>query len=360
MKVVLAHEWLTNLAGSEKVLLRLAEIFPEAEIVTAVASPEFVGKHLPKHKVTCLLSPKLPGILTHWSRYAPVIWLAWRVKKIDADLIIVSSHFGAHQICHRTPGKTIVYYHTPLRMLWKFDIEKQRIARWAAVLLERCLPILKRLDRAPAAKATMRIANSTETQRRVEVFYACDSLVIHPPVDVRSQFPSTGWPGGDEYYLCLGRLVEYKRVDQAITACNKLGKRLIVAGSGPLEKHLRRLAGPTIEFFGQVDDDEKAELLRGAKALLFPGLEDFGIVPVEAMAQGTPVIGLGVGGLTDTVTPETGILYQEPNSESLELAILEFERSRFDPEVLMQSASRFSAEEFSRKLRSSVVAVMGG
>lgn len=350
MKVVLVHEWLTNVAGSEKVLLQMAEIFPDAEILVGVADPILVNQILPNRKVISLLKPTLPGILTKWARYAPLLWLAWRLVRIDADIVVVSSHFGAHQVCHRATGRTIVYYHTPMRMAWKFELEKDRVSGIAGRVIRLLLPVIQHFDRAPAKKATVRLANSSETQTRVREFYNCDSQVIHPPVNTQSTSIATLTVENGEYYLCLGRLVDYKRVDHAVIACNMTGRRLIVAGTGPAESYLRGIAGPTVEFVGQVDESSKTQLLSGARALLFPGLEDFGIVPVEAMSHGTPVIALGKGGVLDSVTSATGLLYNEGDAESLAAAIREFEFGSYDPISIMQHAATFNDIHFRQKL----------
>jgi glycosyltransferase involved in cell wall biosynthesis len=353
LKVVIAHEWLTNVAGSEKVLLQMAQAFPDAEIVVGVADPKLAGTILPGRRVRSLLSPNLPGILTKWSRYAPLLWFAWRFTKLRADVLIVSSHFAAHQVCHRATGKTIVYYHTPMRMAWKFDMEKARVSRTGRMFIAALLPVIQYLDRLPSKKASRRLANSAETQRRIKDFYGQDSQVIHPPVNT-SEMP-TGKPMGQhEYYLCLGRLVEYKRVDEAILACNSLGRRLVVAGKGPAERYLRALAGPSIEFIGHVEDRCRIDLLANARALIFPGLEDFGIVPVEAMSVGTPVIALGEGGVVDTVNADTGFLYRTAGAAALAEAILAFEGRAYDPLTLARHADQFNEANFRRLLGETV------
>ncbi len=350
MKIVLVHEWLTNLAGSEKVLLQMAQAFPRAEIIVGVADPALVEELLPQRSVKSLLSPALPGILTRWSRYAPLLWFAWRFHKIDADIILISSHFGTHQVCHRATGKTVVYYHTPMRMAWKFEMEKARVSILSRIFIRLLLPIIQHFDRLPAKKATRRLANSTETQNRIRNFYGCDSEILHPPVDTLQSADRQLDQAKSNYYLCFGRLVDYKRVDQAILACNELGRRLVIAGTGPAEKYLRELAGPTIEFVGKVDEKTKANLLSDAKALIFPGLEDFGIVPVEAMSLGTPVIAFGRGGVLDSLTPKSGVLYCEDDTASLAAAIREFESNFYNSAEITQHASRFNEARFRQKL----------
>ena len=237
-----------------------------------------------------------------------------------------------------------------MRIAWKFELEKDRVSGVASYLIRLLLPVIQRFDKSPAKKATVRLANSTETQKRVREFYDCDSQVIHPPVNTQSSSGDVTSVQNREYYLCLGRLVDYKRVDHAIIACNMTGRRLIVAGTGPAEAYLRGIAGPTVEFVGQVDESLKTQLLRGARALLFPGLEDFGIVPVEAMSHGTPVIALGKGGVLDSVTSAAGVLYNDSDANSLADAIGEFELESYDPISIMQHAATFNDIHFRQKL----------
>lgn len=357
MKIVLVHEWLTNLAGSEKVLLQMAETFPEADIVVGVANPDLTSRILPGRSVRSLLSPRLPGVLRRWQHYAPLLWLAWRFAKIDADVVIISSHFAGHQACHRATGKSVVYYHTPMRIAWKFDMEKRRVRSSTARLLRIALPAMQYLDRLPAPKATRRLANSSETRQRIRDFYGCDSEILHPPIELAIQTQDETTDESSPYYLCLGRLVDYKRIDHAILACNKLGRRLVVAGTGPVEGALRSISGPTIEFVGQVSETEKAVLLANAQGLLFPGLEDFGIVPVEAMTHGTPVIALGRGGVLDTVNSATGVLYASSGSDELATAILELERSSFNSEFIKSHAATFNEQSFRTRLKEVVASL---
>lgn len=335
----------------------MARTFPDAEIVVGVADPDFARRILPGRTVRSLLSPKLPGILHKWQHYAPLLWLAWRLVRIKADVVIISSHFASHQVCHRTTGKSIVYYHTPMRIAWKFEMEKSRVKRRTAIFLKVLVPVMQYLDRLPASKATRRLANSSETQRRVLNFYGCDSEILHPPIAPAPSVLPAPTNKTAPYYLCFGRLVDYKRVDHAILACNKLGRRLVVAGTGPAEKYLRSIAGPTIEFVGQVDDSEKAAWLASADALLFPGLEDFGIVPVESMTHGTPVVALGQGGVLDTVNPETGILYEFCDPDSLVEAIVNFERVTLDPKLIRSHAAKFNEHSFRSHLKEVVLSL---
>ena len=201
------------------------------------------------------------------------------------------------------------------------------------------------------------IANSRHVRERIRRHYGRDAAVVHPPVEL-DRFA----PGGprDDVYLTLGSPVPYKRIDLAVEAFNRMGKRLIVVGGGIQEGALRRLAGPTVDVVGHVHDDEVPKLLRRCRALVFPGTEDFGIGVVEALASGTPVIALGEGGVLDTVRTEaTGVFFTEPTPESLIAAVERFESTTFDPELIARSAEPFSRERFLREMRDEIGRVLG-
>ncbi|MDB5083789.1 MAG: glycosyl transferase group 1, partial [Bacilli bacterium] len=246
------------------------------------------------------------------------------------------------------------------------DTIRGSASRWmAAVLLHR----LRQWDYAAAQRVDYFVANSTEVKARIRKYYGRDALVIHPPVDVlhpdQDGTGSASWAvgsstGAGEYYLSLGRLVPYKRVDLAVLACTALGKRLIVAGYGPELGALRKLAGPTVEFVGAVPEVRKAALLACAQALLFCGEEDFGIVPVEACSVGTPVIGFGKGGLLDSVVPGlSGTLFQAQTVGAVMEAILQFEQMQFDPQLIKDEAKRFSPQAFQSKWTRLLASIAG-
>lgn len=350
--MVIAHEWLTNVAGSEMVMKAMAELYPSAEIVCAVADPGLARRFLPGRRVRSLLDPRLPGILAHWSRYAPLMLARWSRLRLDCDLLLVSSHFGAHRATMRTDAPSVVYYHSPMRIAWRLDIESGRLPAAARPVASRLLPAVRRFDAEAAAHPDVLVANSSATARRIEEVYRRPATVVHPPVpvpaDLQARPPA---PPQEPYYLYFGRLVAYKRPDLAVTACRELGRRLVVAGYGPMLESLRRLSGPATRFVERPDDDEKWRLLAGARALLFPGEEDFGIVAVEALAAGTPVIGLGRGGLVDSVTgPELGELFEPAGHQAMVAAMRRFESRRFDPDTLRRGASRFSPAAFKAQM----------
>jgi len=273
----------------------------------------------------------------------------WSRLKLDCDLLLVSSHFGAHGATIHSKGPSLVYYHSPMRTAWRPDIESARFHSIVRPIVSGILPLIRRFDARVANYPDVAVANSHATAQRIKHVYGRPATVVHPPV---VPLP-VGWAppqpdaSGEPYYLYFGRLVPYKRPDLAMAACEALGRRLVIAGYGPMLDRLRRVAGSTTTFVERPGVDEKWRLLAGARALLFPGEEDFGIVPVEALAVGTPVVGLGVGGILDSVdSPHLGELFFSPTVEAVKEALLSFERRSFDSRLLQASAERFSTVAF--------------
>lgn len=305
LEVVIAHEWITVPGGSEKVVQALCEIFPRARVVAAVVDPDTAGELFPGRAVTGLWVGRLPKARQKWPYYGPAMMAAWAAHRIGpADLLISSNHFATNAAGLRFPGPHLSYVYTPLRMAWRPDIEAMRLPAPLAPLGRAMAPALRSFDRRAAKTVDSFVAISREVRDRIARAYGRPATLVHPPVDVARFFGVRRRP--QDYVLCHGRLVGYKRVDLAVAACTALGVRLIVSGDGPELARLRQMAGPTVQFVGRLADPDVLELLGGAGALLFPGEEDFGIVPVEAQAAGCPVIAFGRGGALDTVDPGLG------------------------------------------------------
>jgi glycosyltransferase involved in cell wall biosynthesis len=220
-------------------------------------------------------------------------------------------------------------------------------------VLKPVVGLLRRWDYAAAQRVHHFIAISSEIQERIRRFYHRESVIIHPPVDITRFGPGAEPPG--DYFLAGGRLIPYKRVDLVVQACSLLGLKLVVYGDGRDRPALEQLAGPSVTFVGRVPWDELARLFQGARAFVFPGLEDFGIAPVEAQAAGRPVIAFAGGGALDTVTPgQTGEFFTELSIESLASALISFDPGRYDPAVCRANAERFSTARFQRELEESV------
>jgi glycosyltransferase involved in cell wall biosynthesis len=252
-----------------------------------------------------------------------------------------------------TPSETlhICYCLTPTRYVWRYHdyARRESLGRLAQTLLVPFLSYLRLWDRLAADRVDRFIAISSEVQRRIDKYYRRPSEIIYPPVDTARFVPSAGY---DDDLLVIGRLVPYKRIDLAVQACTRLSLPLKIGGTGRDMARLKAMAGPTIEFLGRVPDDQLPELMARCKAFLFPGAEDFGIAPVEAMAAGRPVIAYAYGGALDTVIEgKSGVLFHEQTVESLVDALQRFDPDAYDPQVIRQHARQFDSAVFARKIQ---------
>lgn len=361
MKTVLAHEWFVTPAGSDKVAARLAAALDVERVVTAIEDPSVSAALLGNRRVDTLMTNRLPGAGPRRMQYAPALLAAWAASRVGpADLLVSSTHFGAIGAGRRFDGPHIAYCYSPLRFAWRHDLESQRLSGPAGSAASKLLPVVRRFDRHSADTASLFVAISSAIAERIESAYGRKAPVVHPCVDV-DRFADLALardgsdPESDGYLLCFGRMVAYKRVDLAVRVCTARGLRLVVAGSGPCVAELRRLAGPTVSFEENVTDERYLELLAGAQALLFPGEEDFGIIPVEAMAAGVPVVALGVGGALDTVVDDvTGVLFADQTEPALAAAVDRVLGQRFDAAKLHDHARQFRPEQFDTQIRAIV------
>ncbi len=355
MDVTLAHEWLISPAGSDKVAARLASVLDATRVVTAIDDPVVSRKLLGARPVEPLWTSRLPRAADWRMRYAPALLGAWATTEVPGDLLVSSTHFGAMGAGRKFDGPHIAYCYSPMRFAWRYDLESRRVGRLAGPLAKSLVPRLQRFDVESSRHVSLFIAISSSIAARIQDSYGRQPAIVHPHVDV-DRFSAVADDRGDgEYYLCFGRLVAYKRIDLAVRVCTRRSLPLIVAGDGPEIDRLRKVAGPTVRFETAVSDERYLSLLANAKALLFPGEEDFGIVPVEAMAAGVPVIGFGVGGLLDTVIDGvTGVLFPFQTEDSLAEAIDQFERSSFETAKLRLQADSFRPERFDAELRACV------
>lgn len=360
-KIAIVCDWLTNMGGAEVVVLALAEAFPGAPIYTSTYDPE----KMPAFKnldVRTTRLQNLPKPLRKLHKFFPML----RVKAFqnldlsDFDIIISSSSAEAKQVKKTRPDQLhICYCHTPIRYYWSHYAEYKKdpgfgklnwLVRLAMPLL---VPGLKRADYAAAQNVDVFVANSSEVQARIKKYYDKPSFVIHPPVDVDRFTPARE---RSDYYVALGRQVPYKRIDLTVAAATKLSLPLKVYGNGSEHERLRKLAGPTVSFysdrFSDASDTAVAEALNHARGYLFPAEEDFGIVQVEALAAGAPVIGYGRGGTLDIVQDgESGVLFHEQTVEAVTAAIQKAETLTFLPATLRRKAKRFDKSLFLTKIR---------
>ena len=320
---------------------------PHAELFTSVYDPAPWPRVITDRPVHASFLNHVPGATVHYTRLLPFMDLAFRSFDLSGfDLVISSNHASAKNV--RTPAGVphVCYCHTPMRYAWAPSLlEDEAIGPVARRLVPLGTAWLRRVDRKRASGPDVFVANSNFVASRIADAYGRASQVIHPPVQVKNMLAI---PRDErDAYLVFGRVVPYKRVGIAVQACERLGRRLLVAGAGRDLDRVRELAGPHTEFLGRVPDEDVPRLFAQARALLFPGLEDFGIVPVEAQAAGLPVVAHHAGGISDSVIDgTTGVLYGPGSVEGLIDGIKRFESLTFDHRTIQQNALRFAPERF--------------
>jgi glycosyltransferase involved in cell wall biosynthesis len=342
----IVHDWLTIPGGSEKVLMELLALLGEAELFTSVYDPERWPPQLRRRQIHTSFLDRLPGASRHYPKLLPLMNRAFESFDLSGfDLVVSSSHSCAKNVLTGPETLHVCYCHTPMRHAWEPRHLDGELGTGAALAARMMLGRLRRDDLAGASRPDLFVANSTHVAARIRNYYRRDAVVVHPPVDVERHLYRPRRE--DDYYLVLGRVVPYKKVELAVGACATLGRRVKVVGEGRGLEAARLAAGPDAEFLGFRTDAEVDVLLSGARGLLFPGEEDFGIVPVEAQAAGVPVIAYGAGGVRDTVIEnETGVFHAEQTVTSVASAILQAESMRFDEYRLRANARRFAPARF--------------
>ncbi len=351
MPLALIHDWLNQIGGAEDVLEALVEMFPGAPIFTSIYWREKMPPHYRQWPIHVSLMDRLPLIHQHHQPYLFFYPFAFQSFDLSGFDVILSNKSGFCHGVRKPPGAVhICYCLTPTRYVWGFEEYASREGLGAASrqILRPALQLLRQWDKAAARRVDHFIAISSEVQRRIARFYGRDSVIIYPPVAI-DRFNVAD--SVDDYFLVLGRLIPYKRVDLAVRACSELGLPLLVAGDGRDRARLERMAGPAVKFLGRVPDTEVPALVARCRAFIFPGLEDFGIAPVQAMAAGRPVIAFAGGGALDTVAENhTGHLFREQTVESLAAVLRQFSASRFDPAAIRAHALKFDRRVFEQKL----------
>ncbi len=353
-RVAVIHDWLFSLRGGEVVLEAILDLFPEATVFCLFRNKHFQSHVLNRHPVIESPFNQLPGV-RHYYRYLLPL-LPMMIERFDLtgyDLILSSSHCVAKGVIAPPDSLHICYCHSPMRYIWdeKENYFRHPFLRWATLPF---LNYLRLWDTSSSSRVDHFIANSHWIGKRIEKYYRRSSFVVHPFVDLDLfDAPTDDLKQGD-YYLVVSGFAPYKRIDLAIEACESLGRRLLIIGDGQDKKYLRRLAGKNTEFLGRVSRKELRDLYRHCRALLFPGREDFGIVPLEAMASGRPIIAYAKGGALETVIPhQTGIFFESPSVDSLKDAILTFEmrEGEFSAQVCRKQALKFSKQSFQSQLK---------
>jgi glycosyltransferase involved in cell wall biosynthesis len=349
MKLALVHDWLTGMRGGERVLEALCELYPEAPIYTLFYFPNTVSETIERHQIFSSSLQRLPGVEKYY-RYTYTL-MPFAIESFDLsgyDLVISTSHRIAKGVLVSPHTCHISYIHSPMRDAWEMSKEyfgPQQMNWWKRLVIPPQLSFLRVWDILSTARVDYLIANSENIRRRILHTYQREAQVIYPPVDL-SQYQLA--EKKDEYYLMVGSFEPNKRVDLAIQAFNELGYLLkIVGNTGRNQRRMRELAQPNIEFLGWQDDHTVAKLYAQAKAFIFPGVDDFGITPVEAQASGTPVIAYAAGGSLETVIGgQTGVFFDEPTVESLMGAIHKAETITWDQKRLRENAERFQKSHF--------------
>lgn len=352
LKVAIVHDWLLTIGGAEKVLKDLHELFPEAPIYTLIYDEARAPSWTQSCDIRTSLLQRIPFGRRVYKHLLPIMPHVWEnVDLTEYDLVISSSMSCCKGVITSSDAVHVSYCHSPTRYLWDMSFSymesKNFLIRTLMFLLFKSL---RTWDYSAAQRVDFFVANSNFIASRIKKFYKRDSEVIYPGVDKKLSYGENIGASDDPFYLIVARLVDYKRIDLAIKACNELQRKLVIVGSaGEEAKKLQSIAGPTIEFKGRISDSEIAHLFENARAFLFPGLEDFGIAPVEAMQAGLPVIAYGRGGALETVLDgKTGVVFSEQSVESLCAALKKFESDgvEWSKDRIMEHAKQFSTENF--------------
>lgn len=360
LKVALVHDWLTGLRGGEKCLHEILALVPRTTIFTLLYVPGSQTERIEAVPIHVSGLGRLPGVKGYYRNLLPL--MPGAVERFDLagfDAVLSISHCVAKGAIPRGGAPHVCYCLTPVRYVWDlFDeyFARERVGTLKHLTARHVAKRLRRWDARTSCRVTDFVAISRHVADRIRRHYGRSSEVVYPPVDCERFRVGEK---KDDFYLAAGAFAPYKRYDLAIQACKRLGRRLLVAGGGQDEARLRAMAGPDTEFLGKVSDEELDQLYRSARAFLFPGEEDFGIMPVEANASGTPVVAYGVGGATETIIgendpddrPPTGVFFTEPTVECLADALERLEKTNINPHDCRRQALSFDTSVFVQGIR---------
>ena len=352
MNVAIAHDWLTGMRGGEKVLEAVCELFPDATLFTLVHVKGSVSPTIERHRIVTSWVQRLPRAGRWYRHYLPLFPAAVEGFDLDGyDLVISSSHCAVKSVIARGSAPHVCYCHSPMRYAWdQFPayFGPQQVGPLASAALRPVMAALARWDQRTAGRVSRFLANSQYVAGRIRRYYNRGSTVVYPPVDTHFYQPASGQHVRERNLLVVSALVPYKRLDVAIGAARRTGLPLRIVGQGPEEARLHELAaGADVEFLGWRSNEEIRALYQSSMAVLLPGVEDFGIVPVEAQACGTPVIALAEGGACETIVDGvTGALVPECTAEAFAAGIERVRTNPVDPDAIRHNAERFSREAF--------------
>lgn len=356
LRVAIVHDYLNQMGGAERVVAVLHKMFPEAPIYTTIVDRNKLLSELEDADIRTTWMQRIPGILSKFKLFFWLYPFAVRSMNVkDYDLILSSSSAYAKGVRKGSQSIHVCYCHTPMRFAWNFESYMEsvqvpslvkRIAKWFTYPLQGW-------DKKNSKQVDYLIANSSIVKQRIKQWYAMNASIIFPPVEI-SRF-SIDEEKPEDYLLVVSRLVSYKKIDLAVEACTRLGKKLFVIGDGPDRQRLEQLAGDTVTFLGRKKDEEVVRYMQHCQTLIFPGIEDFGITPLEVNACGRPIIAYQGGGALDTVVAEkTGLFFEEQSVNSLSAAIRRFDQYDWNPEWIRQHAEKFSEDVFMKRLQSSI------
>ena len=354
-RVALVHDFLLDVRGAERVFLAMCDLWPDADVYTAVYDEEGTEGRFAHRNVRTSFLQRLRPTARSFRALLPLYPSA--IESLDLtgyDVVISSSSAWAHAvICE---GVHVSYCHNPFRYAWndreRVLAERDPVTRLA---LREILRRWRQWDWIAAQRVDSYVANSSATSQRIQSYWGRDSVVVHPPVETHRFAPG---PVGD-HYLVLSALMPHKRIEAAVDACSRHGVPLVVAGDGPDSRRLRRMAGPTVRFAGRVSDDEAAALMQSCRALIVTAAEEFGIAAVEAQAAGRPVIAVRAGGVLESVVEGVTGRFYDGSAEDLARLIREFDVAAVDPSACTANAARFGVDVFKRALPRHVARALG-
>ncbi len=352
MKTALVHDWLNQIGGAEDVLEKLVELFPQAPLYTSLYWPEKMPDHWRSWDIRTSFIDRLPFAQKRQQLYFPLYPFSFELFDFrEYDLVLTNKRGFCHGIITEPETLHVCYCLTPTRYVWRYMqyAEQESIGPTANRFLQPILYHMRLWDRLAADRVDHFIAISEAVRRRIAKFYHRDAQIIYPPVDT-GRFSPVLTHEIEDYYLFVGRLVPYRRLDLLIEAFNQLNKPLFIAGSGRDRARLEGLANNNITFLGYVPDEDLPALMARCKAFIWPGEEDFGIAPIQAMAAGRPVIAYAAGGVLDTVVPGTGILFSRQTVAEMVEVVKSFDTAAVDPDFIRRHAEKFDTAVFKKQL----------
>ena len=355
MKIAFVHDYLVQYGGAERVLECLCELYPYAPIYTIVYNRESVHGLFDDKQIYTSYLQKFP-FARKWHRIFPLL-MPPAIEQFDFsnyDVVVSDSSSYAKGIITGPKTLHICYMHTPMRYAWD-DCQKYTRDFYFPRLIKRLVPFamnyIRLWDKASADRVDFFVANSNFVANRIKKYYRKEAIVVHPPVDTKN-FSLDKNTSSKNYFLMVGRLITYKRHDIAIEACNKLKIPLKIIGRGPEQKRLKKMAGPNVEFLGRVSDEELKKCYAECQGFIFPQEEDFGIVAIEALASGKPLIAYRGGDIPEHMEEEKmGVFFDKQSPEAIIEAVEKFKKLSFDPEYIRSKALKFDREIFKEKMK---------